>query len=122
MDEKSVPIAEAAGPPHPMCAPLDIEIAANRKGITAYAATLHENAFSSLVAIRFEQKATGVAHVVTEVRAGGDPDVLHPLYDAELAAHDAARSAGGTAPFVFDIIDLDVETERQLLSSYETIA
>jgi hypothetical protein len=74
-----------------------------------------------VAAVRFEQHPAGSARVVTEVHAGGDPDALLTVYEAEVVAHQRARQQGGTASFIFDVFDLDRgETGPEGLS-YESL-
>ncbi|MCC7366105.1 MAG: hypothetical protein IT303_17200 [Dehalococcoidia bacterium] len=115
------PIEEAAGSPHAPCAPYAVEVVANRAALQAYLRALDASLAQGLVnRVWFSQRDTGLATFVTEVRAGGDADALRPLYDAELAAHDAAIEAGGTAPFEFEIVDLDIEPPR-LYPGFEAV-
>lgn len=101
------PLTEAAGTSSD-CVPPWLEARANEAGLAAYAARLASLGAGAMILYRHEE--SGVTQVITEVRAGGDVRLLKPLYDAEALADRVARESGGSGSFVFDAIDLDVES------------
>lgn len=116
------PLVEAAGASHNPCVEFPTEAKANALALDEYKTWLLANSGDlEIVSVRYEQKPTGIAYVVTEVRGGGKSQLLAAVYDAELVAYDAAEAHGGTAPFVFDVIDLDVEDAGPQGSNFQRL-
>jgi len=104
-----------------VCVDPALDAHANRAGLNVYVAWLESRVPSLVAAVRFEQHPAGSARVVTEVHAGGDPDALLTVYEAEVVAHQRARQEGGTASFIFDVFDLDREEVGPEGPSYESL-